>query len=143
MKRTILLFLAISTIVIAQSKKTDVPHCGIGGEVCHCLRRTDAIRQKAQAYCEEQVFKSNITDPKKADDALNKCLRGEYDELLNELPGSPSVHCAIAERWTKYDEQDGTFTDEGYSGSKMGPMCTRACKPHQCGCDDGPKCDFK
>jgi len=117
-----------------------VPHCGLGGEECRCLQRTEAVRRAAIEYCQTQAKQQKV-DPKKADALIGECIKGEFRAMHDKLPTAPSIHCAIAERSTRYDTE-GETEGEG-AATNMGPMCTRSCKPHSCRCDDGPECRFE
>lgn len=123
MIRAILLFSTVA-FLFAQTK-TRFEYCGLGSHhECHCIDRVQKIHQLIYEKCEHAT--SNNAD-------FDKCIKALQ-----------KTHCSIAESLTEYDGEMhwDSEKDEYVGESKMGPMCTMACKPHDCKCDDGPTCHF-
>ena len=122
-------FAVIGISAISLSAQTKIESCGLSGHECHCVERTDAIHSKIVARCNTQASRDYYKD-------RDVCLREKL---------KTASHCDIAERWSEWDEEaDQAYDDEGRltTASKMGRMCTMACKKHDCKCNDGPTCHF-
>lgn len=122
-----------------------VDQCGIGGNMhnCHCNMRVENIRNAAIAYCNDQAIKQE-SDPKKAEALVAECIKSEYDSMIARYEVNhdveedsgvkpsgghktpTSLHCAIAETWTKWDTEGGAEGDD--AKTNMGPLCSHACR---------------
>jgi hypothetical protein len=121
----------ISLALSAQSPKAKIESCGGGSKpACHCLQRTDKIQVQAAEVCNgphwRDFYKTQV-----------ECFHAKLSGL---------DHCSIAESWSRYDEDSGVAEEQDgriVSASTMGPMCSMACKKHDCKCDaDGPTCHY-
>ncbi len=124
--RFILLIGSCLILFGAQQSAPKFESCGLGSHrECNCVRRVQAIRQARIEICRNGAL-ARGEDPDKAD-----CFK----DLAS--------HCSLAESRQSEDGEDLVWNSERreFDGSsKMGPLCTMACKAHDCGCDDGPQC---
>lgn len=94
-----------------------IPFCGFPSKIaCHCTTRVEKIQTKAAAVCNGPDWKNSFK-------SIADCFQATLQHLQQ---------CDIAELWiSAYDGEDY----EGQSGeSEMGPMCSMACKKHDCKC---------
>jgi hypothetical protein len=129
MKYALLGLLAFA--LLAQSPKQKIESCGLGAKpACHCITRTSAIQLKAAEVCNGPHWRDDYK-------TQVECFRAKLSGL---------DHCSIAETWREdYDQESGTEERDGHTvtASNMGPMCSMACKKHDCKCDaDGATCHF-
>jgi hypothetical protein len=127
----------VATGIVAQQTKPKIEFCGLGkgSHECSCIRRVQKIHEKAYDECERSTMRADGSKDQK-----------EWEACIGQIP----THCDIAESVTGHDELNPGF--EGYwdpekaelnsDAFKMGPLCTMACKMHDCKCDDGPTCHF-
>lgn len=120
------LVLLVTTALVAQNgSHDDIPSCGpqTKHHECRCLERTQAIKRARYDACFRETLRPDGTSDEKA---LEECNRTIPD------------HCAMAE--TVQNEDGETFWDgeqNGFVGEKkMGPLCSFACKPHDCTCTE-------
>jgi hypothetical protein len=116
-------FLAVifgAALLLAQQSVPKFEFCGLGSKhECSCARRVHAIHDKVYQDC-----------IRLAGDDRGK----QFDECIQ---AGMQPHCALAETVSNYDEGALTWdqeTHEFQGESKMGPMCTMACKSHDCKC---------
>lgn len=120
----------LASALLAQSPKQKIESCGLGAKpACHCITRTSAIQLKAAEVCNgphwRDYYKTQV-----------ECFRAKLSGM---------DHCSIAESWTEYDAnpRGSIVAGDEPAGSDMGPMCSMACKKHDCKCDtDGATCHF-
>jgi hypothetical protein len=115
-------------LLLAQQSASKIEFCGLGSKhECNCVRRVQAIRQARIESCRNGALERG-EDPDKA-------------ECFKDL----ASHCSLAESRQSEDGEDLAWNQEKgeFEGSsKMGTLCTMACKKHDCSCDDGPQCHF-
>jgi hypothetical protein len=124
----ILLASLAAALLLAQQSAPKFEFCGLGSKHdCSCVRRVQAIRQTRFESCQTAALERG-EDPDKAD-----CFK------------DVASHCSLAESRQSEDGEDLAWNQEKgeFEGnSKMGALCTMACKSHDCKCDDGPECHF-
>jgi hypothetical protein len=120
--------LLCAALLFAQQSAPKFEFCGLGSKHdCSCIRRVQAIHQRVYEDCRRSV----------GDD------RGKQFDACIQAGLQP--HCSLAETVSAYDDGAVSWDAEAHQfngESKMGPMCTMACKSHDCRCDDGPSCHF-
>ena len=120
-----LLIVSACVLLFAQKPSSGaIDRCGLGTHHdCHCSARYHAIQEKIIRYCE-----------------LNSQTKEQHDTCMQAIP----FYCNVIDRYTGWDEFSGNSVSEdgeqNENASKMGPLCTGACKKHDCSCFDGPTC---
>jgi len=131
-------YLALSILLalalVGQTKQKPTPsttdpqidHCGFGTHHdCKCAERYERIVQAV----------------------LDKCRReSTSDTAMQECAKHVPFYCNVIDRPTEWDTDAGSTLQwdpdaHEYKGeSKMGPICTGACKMKDCTCNEGPTC---
>ncbi len=123
--KLVLLTLVTCLLMSAQKSSTEpIDRCGLGTHHnCRCSERYHAIQNKIVQSCE-----------------LNSQSKTQLDTCMQTIP----FYCNVIDRYTGWDELSGnSVSDDGTqneNASSMGPLCTGACKKHDCSCFDGPVC---
>ena len=107
------------SLLAQKSSSEPIDRCGLGTHHnCQCSARYHAIQQKIVQYCE-----------------LHSQTKAQIDTCMQAVP----FYCNVIDQYTGWDELRGDSPSEE-NASKMGPLCTGACKKHDCSCFDGPTC---
>ena len=123
--KLILWIMLTCALLFAQKPSTEpIDRCGLGTHHdCRCSARYHAIQSKIVQYCE-----------------LNSQSQKQLDTCMQSIP----FYCNVIDRYTGWDEfSESSVSEDGRqneNASKMGPLCTGACKKHDCSCFDGPVC---
>lgn len=121
MKRVLLIF-AFAVLVFAQQSKPKIEFCGLGSSHdCHCIRKSQAVRQARFESCDHE--------------------HPEGGQAFNDCVAAAPTHCDIVDNYL-YDSRDENGEPAKDDGSAMGEHCSMICKMHDCKCDDGPTCHF-
>ena len=123
-KLPLLVFLTCVLLFAQKPSSEQIDHCGLGTHHnCQCSVRYHAIQQKIIQYCE-----------------LHSQTSEQRDTCMQTIP----FYCNVIDRFTGWDEFSGDSVSEdgepNQNASTMGPLCTGACKKHDCSCFDGPTC---